>query len=1036
MKLQRLAVLLLALFTIAFSAYAQGIGTTSSLSGTVRTDGKALPGVTVTVSSPALQGSRTAITGDGGGYNFPSLPPGLYTVTMELEGMRKVTRSVDLQLATPSRADVDLKVSSVAEAITVTARTPAVLETTEVARNFDQKEIALLPVRRNVRDTVLLAPGVTSNGPNNQIMLSGAPSYDNLFLVNGVVVGENLRGQPHNLFIEDAIQETTILTGGISAEYGRFTGGVVSTLTKSGGNEFSGSLRDTSNNPDWVANTSFVGEPAHPNKISNVYEGTLGGYVMKDRIWFFGAGRYAKGAPANGFNALSSSVGAPGFTGISFLNTIDENRYEGKFTGNLTDKHTLVASYLNVKTTENNNFFAPIYDTASIVAQRQLPNSLKALAYNGVLTSNMLIEGQLSQKKFAFVNSGGLFRDQIKGTWIQDTNARFNAPVFCGVCTPEDRNSDQASAKGHYFMNTKGMGNHDFAVGGELYKETRLVNNNQSGSDYEVLTTTTATFLPGDNTPYAHFIPGSTQIVYRPILQNSTGDHFNNTGIFLNDKWNLTSRLNLNLGVRYDKNNAHDASGNLVSDDSGFSPRLAALWDIRGNGRDRVDAGYARYVSKITDGNAGGAGNAAGSPALFQWTYNGPGVNLLDANKNIIGTPQAPQAALTTLFNWFNTQNCDSQGRCGINATGILSASSFPGFTQKVLGPIKSPNVDEISLGYGHQFGSTAFAKLDLIARDWHDFYGLEVNSTTGHITAPNGVVSDLAVLTNVNSDVKRNYRAAQMQFGWHPSRFNFGGGYTYSKLRGNDIGEADGTATSAQTAASIFYPEYTHFLNNARQPIGFLTGDVTHRARVFAGYEVPTHLGNFNLSAIESADSGRAYSAIGTVDPTGTNANFKFAGSPTLPTYYTPVSSANPNAPSQLSTSQNYYFSGRGAFRTPSVFSTDLALNYELPISRASIFAQGQVVNVFNNSKVNNLVGGQFDTTILTTRSNGAAATGLSAFNPFTATPVECPQGASAATCKSLNANFQKGPNFGKGLSKDAFQSPRTYRVALGLRF
>ena len=489
--------------------------------------------------------------------------------------------------------------------------------------------------------------------------------------------------------------------------------------------------------------------------------------------------------------------------------------------------------------------------------------------------------------------------------------------------------------------------------------------------------------------------------------------------------------------MRYDKNNARDATGNVVSNDSGFSPRLAALWDINGNGRDRVDAGYARYVSKITDGNAGGAGNAAGTPALFQWFYNGPAVNPLDANKNIIGTPQAPQAALTTLFNWFNTQMCDSQGRCGINATGLLAGSSFPGFTQKILNPIKSPNVDEFSIGYGHQFGSTAFAKLDLITRDWHDFYGLEVNQSTGHITAPNGVVSDLAVLQNVNSDIKRTYRAAQMQFGWRPNRFNFGGGYTYSKLRGNDVGEADGTATSAQTASSIFYPEYTHFLNDARQPIGFLSGDVTHRARVFAGYDMPTRLGTFNLSAIESADSGRAYSAIGSVDPTGTNANFLFAGSPTLPTYYTPVNSGSgKNVPSQLSTAQNYYFSSRGAFRTPSIFSTDLALNYELPISRASIFAQGQVVNVFNNSRVNNLVGGQFDTTILTTRSNGAANTGLSAFNPFTATPVECPQGASIATCKSLNANWQKGPNFGKGLSKDAFQTPRTYRVALGLRF
>ncbi len=1038
----RILPLIAVMLMAAAPLLAQGVGTTSSLSGIVTTGGKPLPGVTVTIASPALQGTRTSVTGEGGGYNFPSLPPGQYTVTFELEGMQRLTRKVSLELATSQHLDAAMRLASVAEAITVTAAAPAVLETTEVSRNFDQKKIQQLPVRRNVRDTVLLAPGVNANGPNQQIMISGGPSYDNLFLINGVVVNENLRGQPHNLFIEDAIQETTTLTGGISAEYGRFTGGVVSAITKSGGNQFSGSLRDSITDPKWIATTAYPGgEPAHPNVRSNVYEATLGGYALKDRLWFFAAGRHTKGAPANGFNAQVTGVsGTNGkssgitFRGLSFLNTDDEDRYEAKLTGNITQKHTLVASYLNVKFIENNNFFPPIYDQASIVTQRSLPNSLKALAYNGILTSNALIEAQISQKKFAFVHSGGLFNDQIRGTWIADSSARFNAPVFCGNCTNEERNNDLGSVKGHYFLNTKSLGNHDFVVGGELYKETRLVNNNQSASNFEVFSTGTANFLPGDPTPYAHFIPNSTAIAYRPILLNSTGDHFNTTGIFVNDKWDLNSRVNLNVGVRYDKNNAHDATGNLVSDDHAFSPRLAALWDIEGNGHDRVNLSYAKYVSKITDGNAGGAGNAAGTPALFEWFYNGPAINPVDSNGVIIGTPLAPQDALKQLFDWFNNQNCDSQGRCGINAVGTLIASSYPGFTQRILNPIKSPSVNEISAGYGRQFGTSGYARVDLIKRDWHDFYGLMVNSTTGQITAPNGTVNDLAVLVNDNRSIKRYYRAAQMNFAWNAMRrINIGGGYTFSTLRGNDTDEADGTATSPITGSDIFYPEYTNYAQ--RQPMGFLSGDVKHRGRVWASYDMPTRFGNFNWSLIQSADSGRAYSAIGTVDPTGTTTNFKFAGAPTKPSYYVGTP-ANPNVPSQLNTAQNYFFSKRGQFRTPSVFSTDLALNYEIPVSRATIFIQGQAINIFNESKVNNLVGGQFNTTVLTTRSNGSASTGLSPFNPFTGTPIECPQGASAATCKGLGANWQKGPLFGTGLSKDAYQTPRTYRLSAGVRF
>ena len=79
-------------------------------------------------------------------------------------------------------------------------------------------------------------------------MMAGGLSFESQYLINGVVVNENLRGQALNLFIEDAIQETKVSTGAISAEYGRFGGGVVNMITKSGGNSFSGSFRTTFNN--------------------------------------------------------------------------------------------------------------------------------------------------------------------------------------------------------------------------------------------------------------------------------------------------------------------------------------------------------------------------------------------------------------------------------------------------------------------------------------------------------------------------------------------------------------------------------------------------------------------------------------------------------------------------------------------------------------------------------------------------------------------------------------------------------------------
>ena len=100
------------------------------------------------------------------------------------------------------------------------------------------------------------------------------------------------------------------------------------------------------------------------------------------------------------------------------------------------------------------------------------------------------------------------------------------------------------------------------------------------------------------------------------------------------------------------------------------------------------------------------------------------------------------------------------------------------------------------------------------------------------------------------------------------------------------------------------------------------------------------------------------------------------------------------------------------------------------------SFFAQGQIINIFNNSKVNNLVSGQFDTTIRTSRTNATASSGLAAVQPVHRYAGRVPAERERGHCKAMGANWQKGPLFGQGLSKDAYQTPRTYRLAFGARF
>ena len=98
-----------------------------------------------------------------------------------------------------------------------------------------------------------MAPAVHPTGPSGSFSVAGSMSFENLYMVNGVSVNENLRGQAQDLVIEDAIQETTVATAGVSAEFGRFGGGVVNIVSKSGGNQFTGSFRETMTNDNWRA---------------------------------------------------------------------------------------------------------------------------------------------------------------------------------------------------------------------------------------------------------------------------------------------------------------------------------------------------------------------------------------------------------------------------------------------------------------------------------------------------------------------------------------------------------------------------------------------------------------------------------------------------------------------------------------------------------------------------------------------------------------------------------------------------------------
>ena len=971
MKSKQLMVVLAALVLCSFPAFAQG--TTGTLSGTVSHDGAPLPGVTVTISSDSMMGSRVAVTDVNGNYNFPSIPPGDYTVQFDMSGMGSQQKQVNVGLARTARVNTELMLSEFSSEIVVTAAAVTVAETTEVATTLEKETVDELPIQRNIRHIVALAPSVNTNGPgstvdNPTIVISGAGAFDSLFLIDGAATGENIRGQVDNLFIEDAIEETSILTGSISAEFGRFTGGVVSAITKSGGNEFSGSLRDSFSDPSWTETTPF-GEAEAESVLNETYEATLGGPIVRDRLWFFGAGRYFE----------------QGFTNLFFTNstiprpnqTQTDERWEAKLSGRITDGHTLVGSYLDYTVDQTPHCAFGCWDINTIdINGRQLPRELITGQYSGVLTDNFLVEAAYSFRDLVFSNSGGDHvttdfnnaRDIALGSWAYDFTygGAWGAPIFCGVCDDESRESETLQLKGTYYLSTANLGSHSLIGGYENFAESRLSNNYQSGSNFDVYIYSGIGPTRTANGELRPVVSEGDLINWVPIQILSEGSDFQTDSIFVNDKWDFNQNWSFNIGARYDKNDGADSSGRKISDDTNISPRLGFTYDIGGDGRYRLNGSYSKYVSKIQEGIGGAAGG--GNPAYFSYEYRGPQIGGPDSGLDSFGVLEA-------LFEWFLAQG-------GTDNTDLLVGAGVPGVNQQFDGNLQSPSVNEFTVGFGTTVGRTGFLRLDYINRDWDDFYAL--------FTSPNQTVvaagNELDIQTYGNtSDLERTYDAVVLQGGFRPmARMSFGGNYTWSETRGNTVGETAGSGPVTDVIHA--YEEYKAFAQH--NPVGFLPTDQTHKVRAWVSYDQPLGaLGNLNISVLERFDSGTPYSAS-TLVPVG-----QYVDNPGYAT-----------APSSVL----YYFSDRGEYRWEDLTATDLALNWGFPISRFEVFVEGEVLNLFDESAQ---------------IAGSTSVSRLADFNPFTETPVE-------------GVHWRKNASFGQAASSLHYQQPRTFRFSAGLRF
>jgi hypothetical protein len=908
-----LGLLLVSLPALARPAAAQGVQT-GTISGIVQSvDKLSLPGVTVTATSPNLQGERIAVSDENGVYYLRGLAPGSYSVTFEISGFQAAARDgIAVGVGSIATVDAIMSLASFTETVTVTAEAPAAVATARTSQAFTKAEIDALPVGRRPYDITELSPGVTTGAFNaNQVTIAGSFGFDNVFMINGVDVNDNVQGTANNLFIEDAIQETAVLTHGISAEYGRFSGGVVNVVTRSGGNVFSGSFREGLSNPSWVTQTPLerAGNIAHADVLSKTHEGTFGGPLLRDRLWFFSAGRMETFNTANTFAQ----------NGGGYTRTDRNRRGELKVTGTVAPGQTVQVSVIENATEEANRSAvgaASLLD-ASTLTTRQLPNRLFAASYNATLQQRYFATMQYSQKQQGFRNNGGTstaiadspFRTQGAVAGVPG-NLFYNAP-YLDSTDPENRDNRQITGSVSTLMATPNFGSHEMKAGAEYFVSTGVGGNSQSSTGYvfstDYLAQAGAVVRDAAGTPIPVFTPGVSQVW---SFQATRGAKVNikTTSAYLQDRWVLSRRLTVDLGTRFEMVSA-DATGDITTvDTSSIVPRLGATYDVQGNGRTVLFGTYGHYAGKYSQVQFAVNTNV-GRPSEVDYVYSGPAGS---------GSDFAPGFDMA-------------------NYTRVVFAN-FPTANVRVADGIKSPLTREFTVGIGRELGRRANAKATYAWRTTDGFVEDFLDLTTGRTDVP--LVGTLTNRVYDNTDAMyRDYQALLFQSGYRVrDNISVNGHYT---LQLRNHGTFVGEAANQPGIPSIYgnYPEIYAPALDRLMPEGRLDNYQQHKLRVYGNYgQSLGRFGSLDVTPLWRVNSGAVYSLTTSV---------------AVPAQMLARNPGYLSSDVSAATRPTVFFGERGAYGYKGYGVMDLATTYNIAVWKSlKPWFKVEVYNLLDNQK------------------------------------------------------------------------------------
>lgn len=858
-------------------AYAQDYTNLTATGRVVDENGAGIAGATVTLTSDEQGFTRTVTTDSSGSYRIPALPQGNYTYTIDAPGYATYSEGgVSLTQSSGGNSfqlvPVGASTAAAGEAIVVTGRRFRVsdFDRTTVGAVINVDEVAeRVPVARDLTSVVLLAPGTTQgdNAFGNLPALAGGSVSENTYFLNGLNITDFRQGLGAVEVPFVFYESVEVKNGGVPAEFGRFTGGFVNAISKSGTNELHGGAL-ISYSPSWgyeqAKNTLIDYNKAdYDEELESTFY--LSGPIIKDKLFAYGF--YSVNYDRNDDILTSSNPTNPGgepfatgFTGLK--RTFNSPYYGGKVDFLPFDGHRFEVTYFNSSQTREDRAFSVVdadggaYDSRDDDEARfgdfqstsiyQYGGENYIGRYTGQFTDWLTLSAAYGKNKR---------RDNVTSTnpdypYISDVSGDFSPALTGNAVNIVETNNDEREF---------------YRADADIYFDLVGKHHIKFGYDREDLTTESITNYTG-GVAFTYYNSGTgDDYVTAPDVTYVTARTFVNGGVFkssneafyIQDSWSiLNDRVTLNLGVRNDRFSNDNVNGETYYESGdAWAPRLAFTADPFGDGTTKVYGSFSRYYLPIA---ANTNIRLAGAELDYTRYFEVAGVN--PDNTPIYGDP---------ILGFDGAQECpDSDvANCELISNGVATPTEAT-----VSKSLKPQSVDEYVLGVERSLGnlirvglfgiyrslndSLEDVAIDAAVNSYCDAEGIEgcdeiwsgfhqyvlVNPGAGAtITLSDPIGGETTARTVEFSaedlgypKAKRTYKAITATFDrGFDGLWSAGANYTWSELKGNIEGgiRSDNGQTDSGLTTAFDQPGLT---NGA---YGYLPGHARHQFKFYGSY-------------------------------------------------------------------------------------------------------------------------------------------------------------------------------------------------------